>query len=126
MARIENFQDISIRWKGHQKYKPRKIIEDDAVEVIVQKLEMLLFTGEDEVFGQDADGFGADLERYLWQTRVSNDILKGVIVQQINRWVPELLIMGYDLEIKLFEGTFRDIMEVNFEIQGYNVTFVFD
>jgi hypothetical protein len=125
MAKIENYQDFTIRWNGHQKYRSDKIIENEAVEVIVQKLEMLLFTGQDEVFGEDSEGFGINLEQYLWETTVAKDVIKGAIVQQINRWVPELILMGYELQIDIFEGTVRDIMELNFTIIGYNVQFVF-
>jgi len=126
MAKIENFQDLTIRWNGHQKYKTGKLTEDDAIEVIVQKLEMLLFTFKNEVLGQESIGFGVELEKYLWETTVANDIIKGEILQQINRWVPEMVIMGYDLNIKIFEGTVRDIMEVNFTIKGTNIAFVFN
>jgi len=125
MAKIENFQDLTIRWDGHQKYKSGKIIEDKLIEVIVQKLEMLLYTTKGEVLGQDSDGFGVNLEYYLWQTTVANDILKGEIQKQINAWVPELNVIGFDLNIDIFEGTVRDIMQVNFVINGYNVQFIF-
>jgi len=123
-TKIEDFKDLVIRWDGHQKYRSDKIIENELIEIIVQKLEMVLFTGENEVFGEESDGFGTDLEMYLWETNVSNDILKGIVVQNINQWIPELNLIGYDLEISIYEGTVRDIMELNFIILGYNVDLV--
>jgi hypothetical protein len=125
MANIGNIQDFTIRWNGHQKYKSGKIIEDQVIEVIIQKLEMILFTGKDQVLGQDSEGFGANLEKFLWETKVSGDLIKNIIVKQINRWIQELVLIGYELDIKIFEGTFRDIMEINFLIKGYNVDFIF-
>ena len=122
---MENYQDLTIRWPGHQKYRSDRIIEDKAIEVIVQKLEMLLYTNKDEVFGEASNDFGVSLEYYLWQTTVANDILKGEIVQQINKWIPELNIIGYELSIDIFEGSVRDIIEVNFIIVGYNIQFIF-
>jgi len=126
MAKVDNFSDLTIRWQGHPKYRTNKIIEDKILEVIVQKLEMLLYTWENEVLGQDSVGFGISLEKYLWETKVSNDILKSKIVKGISKWIPELDIMGYDLTLNLYEGTVRDILELNFVIKGYNVTFIFD
>lgn len=126
MAQVDNFSDLNIRWVGHPKYKSDKIIEDQLIEVIVQKLEMLLFTSEDEVYGQDSIGFGIGLERYLWQTRISNDLIESKIRKAITRWIPELDIIGYELKLKLFEGTVRDIMELDFTIKGYNITYIFD
>ncbi|NPV12835.1 MAG: hypothetical protein HPY57_13770 [Ignavibacteria bacterium] len=126
MAKVDNFSDLTIRWQGHPKYRSNKIIEDQILEVIVQKLEMLLFTSENEVYGQDSVGFGIGLEKYLWETRISNSIIENKIRKAITNWIPELDIMSYDLVLKIFEGTVRDIMELNFTIKGYNVTFIFD
>ena len=121
-ASVPDFKDINVRWPGHPKYNSRKIIEDDLVEVIVQKLEMLLFTNTSEVYG-DTD-FGASLEYYLWETNLSNINLKSVIVDQVNQYVPELMTLGYTLDLSLYDGTLRDIMVLNFIIKGYNVAFV--
>lgn len=125
MAQVDDFKDFSIRWPGHNKYNSRKVIEDDAIEVIVQKLEMILFTNKTDVLGQDSYLMGCNLEYYLWQTKISNGIIKNNIVQQINKYVPELNIIGYDFALNIFEGTVRDIMELNFTIKGYNVGFLF-
>lgn len=126
MAIRDDYKDLVIRWQGHQKFKLNKIIEDDAIEVIVQKLEMILFTGKNEILGQAGFGLGADLEYYLWQTTVANDILKSKVIKQINQYVPELNIMGYTLDFNIFEGTVRDILELNFVINGTRIAFVFD
>ena len=121
---MDNFHDLTIRWPGHQKYRTDKIIEDKPIEVIVQKLEMLLYTSKNDILGEDSFDFGVDLDFYLWETDVSNDTLKGKITQQINKFIPELVQMGYKLDLELFEGSVRDILHLNFVIYGYNVTFV--
>ena len=125
MTKIDNFKDLTIRWREHPKYKPRKILEDEILEVIVQKLEMILYTGKKQIFGQEAETFGIDLERYLWQTTVSSDLIKTEIERQIILWVPELPIIGYSINIDLYEGTYRDIMNINFLIKGQNIDFLF-
>lgn len=125
MAQVDDFKDFVIRSRTHQKYSS-KIIEDDLIEVIVQKLEMILFTNKQDVLGQAGFDMGANLEFYLWQTKVSNDILKDKIIQQINKYVPELNIIGYTINLKIFEGTVQDILHINFTINAYNVTFIFD
>jgi len=117
-------KDINIRWRGHPKYKTNKVIEDDFIEVIVQKLEMVLFTRQGEVYGDQ--NFGANLEYYLWSTSLSNQNLKEEIVEQINTYIPELVSIGYTLDLQLFNGTARDTMVLNFTILGYNINFVFE
>lgn len=126
MKRNEDYQDLVIRWNGHQKYNSKKIIENDIIEVVVQKLEMILFTNQTDVYGQEGYNIGANLEYYLWSTRISNDIIKGKITQQINAFIPEMNVLGYDIELKIFEGQIRDIMEINITIKGYNINFIFE
>lgn len=125
MAKIEDFKDLTIRWFGHQKYNSKKIVEDDVLEVIVQKLEMILFTNKNDILGQDSVDLGVDIEKYLWKTTLASDVIKGEITQQINKFVPELQVIGYDLDIQIFEGLYRDMMELNFIIKGKNIDFLF-
>jgi len=125
MAKIENYTDLTIRWEGHQKYKPKKIEEIDLIEVIVQKLEMILFTNKSEVLGQEGFQIGADLEYLLWQTTVSTSILKSEITKQINIYIPELNVISYELSVDVFEGEWRDVLELNFTIHGENISFLY-
>ena len=121
---LNDVKDFVIRYPGHPKYEPGRIIEDDEVEVIVQKLEMILFTNKGEVLG-DTD-IGCNLEYYLWQTRITTTNLKIKVEEQITDYIPELNVLGYDLDVVLFEGTLRDILYLNFTIKGYNIDFVFE
>ena len=124
MAQTPDFKDIVIRWPGHPKYKGRDyIIENDLVEVVVQKLEMLLFSTKGAVLGDE--DMGCNLEYYLWQTSVPNETLKSIITEQIITYIPELYAMGYTLDLNIFEGTIQDILVLNFVIKGYNVSFIF-
>lgn len=121
---LKDVKDFVIRYKSHPKYQSDRIIEDDEIEVIIQKLEMILFTNKGEVLGDV--NFGVSLEYYLWQTRVTSSSLKNKIEEQISLYIPELNSLGYDLTVDLFEGTVRDILYLNFIIKGYNIDFIFD
>lgn len=126
MAYIENLSDFTIRWRGHPKFNSTKVIEDDVVEVIVQKLELLLFTNKKEVLGSVGYDMGADIEYLLWETKIPNQIIKQKIEIQIAKFIPELLLMGYNFELSIYEGEYRDILSLDFEIKGFNVAFVFN
>ena len=121
---LRDVKDLVIRYPGHPKYEPGRIIEDDEIEVIVQKLEMILFTNKGEVLGNI--DIGANLEYYLWQTRVTTGNLKNKVEEQIATYIPELISIGYSFDVQLFEGTLRDILYLNFVIKGYNIDFVFE
>ena len=121
---LRDVKDLVIRYPGHPKYESGRIIEDDEIEVIVQKLEMILFTNKGEVLGNI--DIGANLEYYLWQTRVTTGNLKNKVEEQIASYIPELVAIGYTFDVQLFEGTLRDILYLNFVIKGYNIDFIFE
>lgn len=121
---LKDVKDLVIRYDGHPKYESNRIIEDDEIEVMVQKLEMILFTTKGEVLGDL--NIGVNLEYYLWQTRITSGNLKSKIAEQISSYIPELDVIGYSFNLELFEGTLRDILYLNFEIKGYNIEFVFE
>jgi len=120
---LNDVKDLVIRFDGHPRYVVNKIVEDDEIEVIVQKLEMILFTSENDVIG---DNVGIGLEYYLWQTKVSVVTIDSKVRTQISKYIPELDQLGYSLSIDIFEGTYRDIMYLNFIIRGYNIDFIFE
>lgn len=121
---LKDIKDLVIRYPGHPKYEPDRIIEDDEVEVIVQKLEMILFTNKGEVLG-DVE-MGCNLEYYLWQTRITTGNLQSKVEEQVTKYIPELTRLGYTLSVNLYEGTLQDILYLNFVIKGYNIEFVFE
>jgi len=120
---LNDVKDLVIRYDGHPRYVLNKIVEDDEIEVIVQKLEMLLFTNHTDVIGDD---IGVGLEYYLWQTKVSVNTLDGKVRGQISKYIPELDELGYSLSLEIFDGVYRDILFLNFIIRGYNIDFVFE
>ena len=85
---------------------------------------MILFTNKGEVLSDI--NMGCNLEYYLWQTRITTGNLKSKVEEQIATYIPELVRMGYTLDVQLFEGTLQDILYLNFVIKGYNIEFVFE
>jgi len=131
MAQVDDYTDYTIRWgepgvagNAHPKYNADKIVETSVMEVIVQKLEMILYSNKGDVWG--VPELGADLEFYLWKTNISNDNLREILIEQIDQFAPELNVIGYDLNLELYEGVVRDILYINITIYGYNITYMFD
>ena len=117
-----DIKDLNIRGKNHPKYNSRRIVEDRTIEFIIQKLENVLFTNKGEVLGDS--NFGANLEYYLWSTRVPVSKIENEIRNQVNIYVPELNNYGYSLEVNVFEGTYRDILQINIIIRDSYVNFI--
>lgn len=121
---ISDYKDFYIRNKNHPNYEEYEIIEDDLIKVILQKLEMVIFSNKGDLYGDQY--FGSDLEYYLWSTRVPADEIKRKVLDQVRRYIPELETIGYKLVVEIFEGTLQDIMYLRWTINGYNINFIID
>ena len=119
-----DFKDHYIGFIGHPKFIVNKIIEDDPIRVIIQKYEMLIFTNKGELLG-DPD-FGCDLLRILFQTRISNTNVKNTIIQQINKYIPEIAGIEYSLNVSFVDNPdkYQEIMVIDFQLTDYKVTAV--
>jgi phage baseplate assembly protein W len=116
-----DFKDHYIGYLGHPKFIVNKIIEDDVIRVIIQKYEMLLFTNKGELLG-DSD-FGCDLQKLLFETRISKSGVRTIIIDQINKYIAEIQNTNYILDVQFSTDpeNFQEVMEINFTIADYEV-----
>jgi hypothetical protein len=116
-----DFRDHYIGYEDHPSFQVNRIITDDAVRVIVQKYEMILFTNKGELLG-DPD-FGCDLLVLLYQTKISAKATKTIIIEQIDKYIQELNSTSYELDVKFQEDPerYQDIMVINFKIKDYEI-----
>jgi hypothetical protein len=116
-----DFRDFYIGYKSHPRFTINKIIVDDIIRVIVQKYEMILFTNKGELLG-DPD-FGCDLEKLLFETKISAYAVKQIINQQIGSYITELINTNYTLDVTFEEDpeNYQDVMIVKFTITDYEV-----
>jgi phage baseplate assembly protein W len=117
-----DIKDFNIRGKDHPKYSSTRVLEDRTMEFVVQKLENMLFTNKGDVLG-DPD-FGANLEYYLWSTTVPVSKIESEIRNQIDIYIPELNTLQYTLSVEVYEGTARDILQINIKIKDSNLNFI--
>lgn len=119
-----SFKDHYTGFIGHPKFIVNKIIEDDPIRVIIQKYEMLIFTNKGELLG-DPD-FGCDLYKILFQTKIAANNVKNTIIQQINKYIPEISGTEYTLEVSFVDNPekYQEIMVIDFQLTDYKVTAV--
>lgn len=120
---MRDIRDFYITWVGHPRYNDSEIIVEDAIRVIINKIEMCLFTNKGEFIG-DVD-FGCDLPLYLWQTNVSVDFIRNVIQSQFDKYIPELKNYNSTLNVRITEGTLEDILIIDITINELSVNAVF-
>lgn len=117
------FKSFYIKYPDHPNYNSKKVIEDDALGVIVNKIEMVLFTNKGEVYGNP--DLGANLYNYLHQTNVSADFVKSEIDKQVKKYIPELTNIMYNLDVNILPGSLQDLMLIDFTIQGIKINAIF-
>lgn len=118
-----DISDLPIRYSGHPRYNSRRVIEDRKLDIILQKLELLLYTNKGDVI--DDYEFGCNLSYYIWGTSIPIETIKQKVVEQIVKYIPELLDLGYNLDCYIYDGTYRDILMLDFKINGSDVEFIF-
>jgi hypothetical protein len=120
---VNDVKDFNIRFKEHPKYLSSKLIEIDPIEVIAQKLEMILYTNKGEILSEP--GLGANLEYFLWSTSVPIEFIRIELISQIDKFIPELNDLEYTLDLELYKGTDKDILFINFKLSDKNINFIF-
>lgn len=116
-----NFVDFYIKYKTHPRFVDKRMIEDDLIQVIVQKYEMILFTNKGEVLGDP--NFGGDLPKLLYQTRVSAETVERNLLEQIFEYIPEITNLNFQLKVEFLTDNenFQEIMQINFQLTDYEV-----
>lgn len=118
MAAID-YRDFYIKYPQNDKYNSNLILTETKTDMIINKIEMVLFTNKGE-FIADAD-FGCNLEFYLWQTRVSAARIEDIIRDQFNKYIPEINSIGYDLSVSVVAGEIRDILIIDITVNDQTI-----
>ena len=121
-----NFTDIYIRYDVHPLYNSSEITQDDIILVIVQKVEMILFTNKGELLGDP--NFGSDLERFLHETNVSAGFVKKELISQFQTYIPELNSISYVLDVRFMQHPtqYMDMLFIDFKIRDVEVNAFFN
>lgn len=116
-----DYTDFYILYRGHPRFEPSELIEDELIRVIIQKYEMILFTNTGEVMG--VPSMGANLLELLYETKVSSVFVKNKINQQISQYIPEIANVNYFLDVAFTQdpNSYQDIMFIRFQIGEYEV-----
>jgi phage baseplate assembly protein W len=118
MAALD-YRDFYIKYPEHSEYSENIINTETKTDLIINKLELILSTNKGDYIGDL--NFGADLAHYLWETYVSADKIKSAIIEQINRYIPELNSTQYTIEANVLKGEIRDILIINITINEKHI-----
>jgi phage baseplate assembly protein W len=116
-----DFTDFYILYDGVPKYNSAELVEDDLIRVIIQKYQLIIFTIQGEVFGEPE--FGANLDRLLFETNVSESAVKEEILSQLATYAPEIYNTNFDMNIVFVQDpeNYQDMMFINLTLNDYDI-----
>ena len=93
------------------RYKEGVLEIDNELDVIIQQIDMILFTNKGDILL--LPDFGCNLEKYLFETTWNQMAIKELVMDQIRKYVYQ-------------EGSYGIDVSVNFVTWEYNVAMVVD
>lgn len=119
----QDLSDIYIKGKHDPNYDSLRVENTTFIDTVVAKIYMILMTNTGDVFGYPE--FGADIPKYLWQTKFPASTIEDNIRTQFIRYIPELLISDYKITVSILSGKIQDIgiVEVSLGVTSINALF---
>ncbi len=109
-------QEIYTRDPNDPKYDVTKLDTGDKYEQLYTKILMILSTRKGEVLGDP--NLGVSLEDKLFVFEINEQELKSEIFQQVAKYIRNHSQYNLKLDIKRFRGSVRDIILLDFLIDG--------
>lgn len=116
---MNDYRDFYILSEGNSRFSPDEFVVEDATRVIIQKIEMCLYTNKGEVMSDI--NLGCDLEFLLWNTRVSTDYVRSIILEQFKNYIPELFTRNFSLNVSMLEGNYTDQMIIAISVDEQKI-----
>ncbi|MCK9574576.1 MAG: hypothetical protein WC979_01580 [Candidatus Pacearchaeota archaeon] len=96
--------------------QPELLEHGDLYEAVLSKIRMILFTRKGDVLGEP--DFGTSIEDYVFETKVSAEDLKKMVLQQITTYVPESEFFNVEVVISFKQGVTNDICYIDVKLNG--------
>jgi hypothetical protein len=106
-------KDIYAIPEGEKRYKDNVMELTSELDVIIQQVDLLLFTNKGDVLMMP--DFGCDLERFLFETSVNESVVKSTIMDQINKYIylKGSYIVDVDVSFVQWENNVAMIVDLN-------------
>jgi hypothetical protein len=108
--------DIYLRVDGDPGFSPGQLEITDEVQILLNQIEMLIFTRQGDVLG--AETLGVNIEDLIFSLTVSAGIVETAIYNQIRNYCKLANKYVVDVNVRFFKGTERDIGVVDILVDG--------
>ena len=108
--------EIYCRNSSDPGYNPNRLITSNALEALLTKIRMIIFTRRGEVLG--VPELGLNLEERLFELNANTSQLKKAFYDQLAGFVPEAGLYNIEIEVNFQPGEVRDICFIDIYIDG--------
>lgn len=108
--------DFYLKVDGDPDFEPRLLEIDDDLEMLLNQIEMILFTRQGDILGEDS--FGSNIEDLVYSSRSSARLIETSIYNQVSAYCPLARNYKTEVDIRFFEGAERDIAVIDIVING--------
>lgn len=91
-------KDVYLRDPSDSKYRPLLLETGDKIEILLNKIRMILLTDRGEVLGEPS--LGLSLEHSLFETVLDEGAIKEDFYAQLGKYVPEISDYKIDLDVE--------------------------
>lgn len=112
-------KDIYAIPNGEKRYKNNVMELTSELDVIIQQVDLLLFTNKGDVLLMP--DFGCNLEQYLFETSFNEKIIKSMILEQINNYIYLRGTYTVDVDVSFIKWDFNVAMVVDLTINNKKV-----
>lgn len=106
--------------ENETRYKPNVVELTNPIDVIIQQIDLLLFTNTGEVLM--APDFGCNLEQYLFETSWNEEVIKNIVKTKIRNYIYNPYGFSIDVGISFVKWDFNVAMVVDIYIDDKKVT----
>ena len=104
---------------GETRYKKDVMELTSELDVIIQQVDLLLFTNKGDVLMMPE--FGCNLEQYLFETSFNESVIKSIIMNQINTFIYLKGTYTVDVDVSFIKWDFNVAMVVDLKINSKKV-----
>lgn len=113
-------KDIYAIPEEERRYKENVVELENPLDIIIQQIDLLLFTNKGEVLLMPE--FGCNLEQYLFETFYNDVSIRNIIMEQIRTYVINPYGYYIDVTVEFIEWERNIAMLVDIIIDGNKVT----
>ena len=112
--------DINIKYPNHPRYQYNQVEVTSDLDILIQNIELILFTNKGEVLGEE--DFGASLDEFLFKLNVDMDRLVNLVRESIYREIDNARSYNIQVSGDLFARAHETIGILTIDIVEPNNT----